>query len=138
MSDGKIVSGPGSSIDKMVELAQKAGKWGIAGMVILTLKGALVCAIHPTWDSATDALGTAGWSMTLIGVFANTKRGNDMTATIGAESSIARAAIATALPASVVPVVPESSDPAVNREIKKQMNGKMAEILAAQRRQNNP
>jgi orotidine-5'-phosphate decarboxylase len=114
----------GFSVEKIVEVAQKAGKWGIAGLVVLMIKSAIMVIAHPSLDSATDALGIVGYSLALIGVLANTKRGNDMTATIGAESKIDRAAIATALDTTTASkVIPVSSDKAVDREIKKIQNG---------------
>lgn len=117
-------SGPGSQIDRLVELAQKAGKWGIAGLCCLMAQSLIAFAIHPvTLQGVGDLLGTMGICLTLIGVLANTKRGNDMTATIGAESKIDRAVVASELAPNAVPVVARSADPAVDREIKKQING---------------
>jgi len=111
-------------MDKFVEFAQRGGRWGIAGLFAWVAKAAIVMVAHPSLDSAADVLGTLGWSLTLTGILANTKRGNDMTATIGAESKIDRAVIATAVAGpEAAAVIPKSSDPAVDREIKKQLNG---------------
>jgi hypothetical protein len=118
---------------KFVELAQKAGRWGVFGLFCFLLQGVAIFVKsapqwHNFWDfvgSLGDLAGSFGIGLTLIGVLGGVKRGNDMTATIGAESKIDRASIATGLPnAPVIEVVPQSADPAVQREITKQLNGK--------------
>lgn len=129
--NGRVLSGSGSALDKLVEVAQRAGKWGIIGLCFL-MGQALLGFVSDigTWHSLKDfcaslasLFGSMGIGLTLIGLLANTKRGNDMTATIGAESKIDRAKIASVLdgtlPSEILPV---SADKAVNREIKK-LNG---------------
>jgi len=122
-----------NAMGKFVELAQRAGRWGVFGLFCFLLQGvAIFIKSAPQWNnfwdfvgSLGDLAGTFGIGLTLIGVLGGVKRGNDMTATIGAESQIARASIATALPnAPPIDVAPVSADPAVQREIVKQLNGK--------------
>lgn len=129
-----------TATDKFIDLAQRAGKWGIAGLVFFLLQALGIFVEGASqWHSVRDAIhsfgdlaGTVGLCLTLIGVLSGIKRGNDMTATIGAESKIDRASIATALPnAPAIDVMPQSADPAVQREITKQLNGKHEQMEQA-------
>ena len=135
MTDEKPRSGLGIGVpwDKIIEVAQKAGKIGMFGVGILIVKSIVIIVEHFAWnraflDTALDELGSIGYYCVALGVLAGVKRGNDMTAVIGAESKIDRAEIANGLDGGIK-VSPVSADPAVQREIVKQQNGGHVEAL---------
>lgn len=115
---------PGNpALDRIMSIAQRAGRWGILGMVLLATQEIIYCSTHFSVQQLMSSLGTLGWEVTLIGVLADTKRLKDMTATVAAEAKIDRAVLSTTLPGPNVKA--ESADPAVQRAIETQVaNGR--------------
>ncbi len=106
-------------LGKAVELAQRIGWLGVAGMVCWALQSVVVLAEHPSWDNVAVFFGNMGWVLTTASVLASLKRLKTMTATVGAEGQLARAALSQQLPGP--DLHPQSADPAVQREIDKQL-----------------
>jgi len=101
----------------MLELGQKAGKYGILGLTLMMGSEIVGVVREPNWQQFQSALYSLGIELTLIGVLANTKRLKDMTATVAAEAKIDRHLISSSLPGRNVS--PTSEDPAVQRELSK-------------------
>lgn len=104
-------------LDRMLELGQKAGKYGILGLTLMMGSEIVGVVREPNWQQFQSALYSLGIELTLIGVLANTKRLKDMTATVAAEAKIDRHLISSSLPGRNVS--PTSEDPAVQRELSK-------------------
>ena len=104
------------------DLAQRAGKWGIPGVVLLCMRSVIDVVRGPSWNSIESAITTIGVGMILVGVLANTKKLKDITVAVAAEASVARTEIANATPGPCIPL-PVSTVSAVNREVAKQVTG---------------
>jgi len=78
-------------------------------------------AIHKSWDEAASGLGYAGILLMVGGAAFRAKRAADISATGAAEAQEARAAIATAVGAPIVPAT--SNDRTIQREIDKRQSG---------------
>lgn len=121
--DGKI-----SLIERAVSLGQRAGYYGLAGLLFLTVREVVRCISHFTLDQFGESCGYVGLYLVLFGILSNTKRLKDMTVTVGAEAKIDRAkvmdTVRRALPDNASgPTITASADASINAEIKKQLNG---------------
>ncbi len=119
MPNGQNGEGKRDFSDRLMGIAQHAGKWGAAGLSAFTVQSVLKFAAHPSIDSAADALGSLGWQLIAVGLVADAKRIKTMTANNGADAAIGRAVIASQLPGPDLPV--SASDPAVQRELERRV-----------------
>jgi hypothetical protein len=105
----------------LFDLAERAGKWGIPGVFLILMRSVIDLIRHFGWDALESCLETWGVGLIVIGVLASTKKLKDMTVTNAAEAKIDRAVIVANTTPGGAAVVPQSSEPAVNREIEKQL-----------------
>ena len=104
----------------LFDLAERAGKWGIPGVFLICLRSLIDLVRHFGWDAAESCLETWGIGLIVMGVLANTHKLKDMTVTNAAKAEIDRSVIISAVTPGP-PVIPSSPDPAVTREIDKQV-----------------
>lgn len=72
-------------------------------------------------EQTAHGLAWLGAGLTAISIWWQGRRNMSMTATVGASSEISRAVIANAVTPPEITIVPTSPDPAVQREIQKQL-----------------
>lgn len=105
--------------DRALDLGQRLGPLGVAGLAFWVLQAATVLAIHPSLDNLASLFGSLGWALTAASVVASLKRLKTMTANNGADAAVGRAVIASQLPGPDLPLV--ATDPATQKQIDKQV-----------------
>jgi hypothetical protein len=65
----------------VLDLAQRAGKWGIPGVLLLCIRATIDVCRKPGWDTIESGITTWGVGLILVGVLANTKKLKDLSVT---------------------------------------------------------